>query len=111
MSDSETQCQPVDEASALMSALVEKLTRSVPEKLCAPANRQPLAESFVDMLGRLAELLERCQPLDHGQVAALRYFIGIVSGRHVGSDADFIITVMVEAARGASRDLRKARSS
>jgi hypothetical protein len=101
----------LDESSVLSQALQDRLARVIPEKLCAPANRQPLAESFVDMLGRLVEFLEAFHPMNHGQMAALLYFVDNLQLDRVGSDAAFIMTTLVDAARRASRDVRRIRAS
>ena len=101
---------PVDEASVLSQALQDRLAQVVPTKLCAADNRLPLAESFVDMLGRLVEFLEQFKPMNHGQMAALLYFVDNLQLDRVGEDAAFVMTTMVDAARKASRELRRARS-
>ena len=111
MTDIQPTAQPIDEATALTMALTEHLARVVPTKLCAPANRQPLAESFVTMLGRLVEFLEQFHPMDHGEMAALLYFVDNLKLDRVGEDAAFVMTTLVDAARRAARDLRRARSS
>ena len=100
----------VDEAEALVAALEAALTRIVPTKLCAPDNRRPLATSFVDMLGRLVEFLEQFKPMNHGQMSALLYFVDNLKLDHVGADAAFIMTAMVDAARKASREMRRQRA-
>ena len=100
----------LDEAEALVAAIQDRLTRIVPTKLCAPDNRRPLAESFVDMLGRLVEFLEAFKPMNHGQMAALLYFVDNLQLDRVGEDAAFVMTSMVDAARRASREMRRARS-
>ena len=101
----------VDEAEALVKALSDHLARVVPTKLCAPDNRRPLAESFVDILGRLVEFLEQFKPMNHGQMAALLFFVDNLQLDHVGADAAFVMTTMVDAARRASRDMRRLRAS
>jgi hypothetical protein len=100
----------LDEAAALSQALQDRLAKVVPIKLCAAANRGPLSDSFVDMLGRLVEFLEQFKPMNHGQLAALLYFVDNLQLDHVGADAAFIMTSMVDAARKASREMRRARS-
>ena len=109
--DQPANSEPVDEADALVKALVDRLARVVPTKLCAPDNRQPLAESFVDMLGRLVEFLEQFKPMNHGQMAALLYFVDNLQLDRVGEDAAFVMTTLVDAARRASRDMRRTRAS
>ena len=99
----------LDEAEALVAAIQDRLTRVVPTKLCAPDNRRPLAESFVDMLGRLVEFLEAFKPMNHGQMAALLYFVDNLKLDHVGADNSFIMLTLVDAAKHASRELRRSR--
>ena len=101
----------VDEAEALVQALHDHLARIIPTKLCAPDNRRPLAESFVDMLGRLVEFLEKFKPMNHGQMAALVYFVDNLKLDRVGEDAAFVMTTMVEAARRTAREMRRERAS
>ena len=100
-----------DEAGVIIQAIQEHLARVVPTKLCAPDNRQPLAEAFVEMLGRLVEFLEKFQPMNHAQMAALLYFVDNLKLDRVGEDAAFVMTTMVEGARHAARNMRRARSS
>jgi len=107
----ERQNSQVDEAQALIVGLAEHLARIVPMKLCAPENRVPLAESFVDMLGRLVEFLEKFKPMNHGQMAALLYFTDNLQLDHVGEDAAFVMATMVGAARRVAREMRKMRAS
>jgi hypothetical protein len=101
----------LDEAEELVKALSDRLAQVVPTKLCAPGNRQPLAESFVDLLGRLVEFLEAFKPMNHGQMAALLFFVDNLKLDHVGADAAFVMTTLVDAARRASRDMRRLRAS
>jgi hypothetical protein len=113
MSENNSPPQPnpdqVDEVEALIQAIEDRLTRIVPIKLCAPANRRPLAEAFVEMLGRLVEFLEPLKPLNQGQIAALLYFVDGLKLDHVGEDNSFIMLTMLGAAKNFSRELRRAR--
>jgi broad specificity phosphatase PhoE len=101
----------VDEAAELSEALQQQLLDVVPTKLVAPANREPLAESFVDFLERLDEFLEQYKPLNQGQMAALLYFVDSLQLDRVGSDHSFVIRSLVDAAKDASRKLRPRVSS
>ena len=101
----------VDEAADLIEALQQKLADVVPPKLVAPANRQPLAESFVEFLERLREFLEQYKPLNQGQKAALLYFVDNLQLDHVSSDHSFIMLSLVDAAKNASRRLQPTGSS
>ena len=98
-----------DEAAALVQALEDRLARVVPTKLLAAGNRRPLAESFVGMLGRLVEFLEAFKPMNQGEMAALLYFVDGLELDHVGADNSFIMLTMVDAAKHASREMRRAR--
>jgi hypothetical protein len=98
-----------DEADFLVQALAERLARVVPTKLLAEGNRRPMSESFVEMLGRLVEFLEQFKPMNRGQMAALLYFVDSLQLDHVGADNSFIMLTMVDAAKHAARELRKAR--
>lgn len=99
----------VDEATTLIQALEERLARIVPTKLCAPDNRRPIAEAFVEMLGRLVEFLEPLKPLNQGHMAALLYFVDGMQLDHVGAANSFIMLTMFDAAKHAARELRRAR--
>ena len=99
----------IDEAAALLQTLEDRLAKVIPIKLLAPGNRRPLAESFVEMLGRLVEFLEKFKPMDQGQMAALLYFVDGLKLDHVGADNSYIMLTMVDAAKHASRELRRAR--
>ena len=101
--------QSEDEADILARVLEERLREVVPLKLVAEANRRPLAESFVEMLGRLVEFLEQFKPMNQGQMAALLYFVDSLQLDHVGADNSFIMLNMVGAAKKAARELRRAR--
>jgi hypothetical protein len=90
----------VDEAAELSEALQQKLADVVPIKLVAPANRQPLAESFVEFLDRLDEFLDQYKPLNQSQMAALLYFVDNLQLDHVGSDHSFIVLALVDAVQG-----------
>ena len=98
-----------DEAATLVQALEDRLAKIIPIKLLAAGNRRPLAESFVTMLGRLVEFLEAFKPMDQGQMAALLYFVDGLELDHVGADNSFIMLTMVDAAKHASREMRRAR--
>ena len=99
----------VDEAAALVQALEDRLAKIIPVKLLAAANRRPLAESFVEMLGRLVEFLESFKPMDQGQMAALLYFVDNLKLDHVGAENSFMMLTMVDAAKHASREMRRVR--
>jgi hypothetical protein len=101
----------VDEAAELSEALQQQLLDVVPTKLVAPANREPLAESFVGFLERLDEFLKQYKPLNQGQMAALLYFVDNLQLDRVGSDHSFVIRSLVDAAKNASRKLRPRNSS
>ena len=98
-----------DEGAILVQAMVDRLTRSVPTKVLAADNRRPLAESFVEMLGRLVEFLEAFKPMNQGQMAALLYFVDNLQLDHVGADNSFLMLTMVDAVKHASRELRRGR--
>ena len=97
------------EASVLVQALEDRLAKIIPIKLLAAGNRRPLAESFVTMLGRLVEFLEQFKPMNQGEMAALLYFVDNLKLDHVGADNSFIMLTLVDAAKHASRELRRAR--
>lgn len=98
-----------DEAAILVKAMEDRLARVIPIKVLAAANRRPLAESFVDMLGRLVEFLEQFKPMNQGQMAALLYFVENLQLDHVGADNSFLMLTMVDAVKHASRELRRGR--
>jgi hypothetical protein len=98
-----------DESATLIQALEERLAQRVPIKLLAAANRRQLSEAFVDTLGRLVEFLEQFRPMNQGQMAALLYFVESLKPDHVGKDNSFIMATLVDAAKHASRELRRAR--
>ena len=108
MSNEQNQ-QPIDDAAVIKETLVQALTERVPTKLCAPANREPLAQSFIDMLGQLVVFLEQFKPMNHGQMAALLFFVDNLHLDHVGSDASFIMLNLVGAAKNAGHKLRRLR--
>jgi hypothetical protein len=98
-----------DEAAVLVQALEARLAEVIPTKLLAPGNRRPMAEAFVEMLGRLVEFLEAFKPMDHGKMAALLYFVDSLKLDHVGADNSFIMLTLVDAAKHAARELRRGR--
>ncbi len=106
--------QEEDQGAALVATLTAHLEATVSTKICAPANREPLALSFVEMLGRLVEFLEQVkakQPgrnLDPGQMAALLYFVENLQVDHVGADAAWVMLKMVEGAKKWAREQRRA---
>ena len=99
-----------NEAEKMIEVMVARMAEVVPTKLVAPENRLPLAESFIEMLGRLVEFLEKFHPLNHGQAAALLYFVGNLKLDKVGEDAGFIMLAMVEAAKKAAPRMKKTAS-
>lgn len=110
MSNEQDQRPEVDEAAIMMEALVQALTEKVPTKLCAPGNREAMAQSFIEMLGRLVVFLEQFKPMNHGQMAALLFFVDNLNLDHVGSDASFIMLNLVGAAKNAGHKLRRLRA-
>lgn len=103
--------QPPSDEDALLATLEKHLANTVPTKLLAPINRAPLAGSFVEMLGRLVEFLEKFKPLDHGQMAALLFFVDGLKLDHVGQDAAYVMMKMVDAAKKWARDTRRQGAS
>lgn len=100
----------MDEAAMMMEELVRALNENVPTKLCAPENRVPMAQSFIEMLGRLVAFLEQFKPMNHGQMAALLFFVDNLDLDRVGSDSSFIMLNLVGAAKQAGEKLKKLRS-
>jgi hypothetical protein len=111
MPDAPTNPDQQNEAEVLATTLEERLARVVPTRLLAPDNRRPLSEAFVEMLGRLVEFLEQFKPLNQGQMAAMLYFVEHLKLDRVGTDDAFIMLTMVDAAKHAARNMRRARAS
>lgn len=89
----------------------QALAKAIPTKICAPANRKPLAESFLETLGRLVEFAEQFKPMNHGQMAAFMFFVENMNLRRLGADDGCVVLAIVEGAKRAARKARRTTVS
>lgn len=95
-----------DQGEVFIQEIERTIEKAIPTKLCTPENRRPLAEAFVEMLGRIVEFTEQFKPMNHAQMAALLYFVDNINLRRLGFDDGTVILAMVEGAKRAARTIR-----
>lgn len=101
---------PTNEGEFILHQIVQYLA-SVPEALVPSEDRQPMAEEFVEYLGKLTMFMQEDAPLSRAKGAALLFFVKNLESMlaNQGEDGSAVIMTIVDAAATAAELLRAAR--